>query len=259
MVPFGVYMKEMAGKFIPASESMQMKTEYKSRIQGKQEDVQNYINEKFELYKMAYPGETADLADFYNEASIGILNKSVRRDMLRYRARDIADYGQQAVFLAQVERQAIARGDSDEKSLDGLVSVTRPNRTINPSEPMEVDHLMNWREDSDSVSADECECMALHEQGVRGPCFYCRKKGHMMRSCPRKSAGLPKVAGPPIPVKGSGPQKKWTGSKQTSGQKKLFRAIRKVQHLDDAEEDEEDTDGTEEEEVEEEAAEGETL
>jgi hypothetical protein len=263
---FEAYLQEMAGKFMPASESMQMKTEYKSRIQGRQEDVQNYINEKFELYKMAYPGEITDLADFYNEASIGILNKSVRRDMLRYRARDVSDYGQQAVFLAQVERQAIARGDSDEKSLDGLVSVTRPSRTIDGHEPMEVDHLMVRREEN-REAAEDCECMAMYEQGFRGPCYYCRKQGHMLRSCPRKSAGLPKVAGPPIPAKSPAksnvPQKKWTGTKPGQGAKKPFRSARKVQHLDDEEDETEDEDQEEEDCAEEDAEEvgflGETL
>jgi hypothetical protein len=178
----------------------------------------------------------------------------------------MSDYGQQAVFLAQVERQAIARGDSDEKSLDGLVSVTRPNRTIDRNELMEVDHLMvNCEENREA--AEDCECMAMYEQGFRGPCYYCRKQGHMLRSCPRKSAGLPRVAGPPIlaksPAKSGTPQKKWTGTKPGTGAKKPFRSFRKVQHLDDEEEETED-EGQEEENGEEEDAEevgflGETL
>jgi hypothetical protein len=178
----------------------------------------------------------------------------------------VSDYGQQAVFFAQVERQAIARGDSDEKSLDGLVSVTRPSRTINGHEPMEVDHLAASRE-GDREAAEDCEIMAMYEQGFRGPCYYCRKQGHMLRSCPRKSAGLPRVTGPPIPAKSpakSGPpQKKWTGTKSDMGAKKPFRSFQKVQHLDDEEEDPEN-EGQEEENDEEEDAEevgflGETL
>ena len=56
---------------------------------------------------------------------------------------------------------------------------------------MEVDHLR--REEDEEEEDDECECMALHEQGFRGVCYYCQRKGHLMRGCPRKSAGLPKI------------------------------------------------------------------
>jgi hypothetical protein len=39
-----------------------------------------------------------------------------------------------------------------------------------------------------------CECMMLHEKGMRGVvCYYCQKRGHMLRNCNRKAAGLPRI------------------------------------------------------------------
>ena len=52
---FGDYLRRMGEKFMPAAESSQMEAEYRSRKQGKNEDVQNYINAKYELFKLAFP------------------------------------------------------------------------------------------------------------------------------------------------------------------------------------------------------------
>jgi len=195
---FDEYMRLMGEKFTPAAESLQMKSEYKSRIQGKSEDVQNYLNAKYELFRLAYPN-AQDMADFYSEATRGILNKYVRDNMWRYRAENFAAFGAEAVALVQIERQRIAYGDSEDRSMLGLIPVTRtPQRVNEKGEPMEVDALARREEGYEDEGEEEenpdlCECMALHESGFRGPCYYCQQRGHMLRNCPRKSAGLPKV------------------------------------------------------------------
>jgi hypothetical protein len=208
------YLAEMAGKFTPASESIQMKTEYKSRKQGKMEDVQNYVNEKYELYKMAYPhANNNDMSDFYMETTKGIANRYVRSNLWAFEPTSINEFGQKAVFYAQVERQRIAFGDSDSNNMDGLASVTKtvPNQT--GADAMEIDHLRHEADKEIEEDFGECECMAMHEQGFRGPCFYCQKKGHMARSCPRKSAGLPKIRAAGVTNQGG------TGERWTPGQK----------------------------------------
>jgi len=247
---FDQYMAEMAGKFTPASESIQMKSEYKSRKQGKMEDVQNYINEKYELYKMAYPhANDADMSDFYIEATKGIANRYVRSNLWAFEATSVEQYSQKAVYWAQVERQRIAYGDSDSPSMDGLVSVTK---TVNPqpgAEAMEIDHLKAEGEEEDEAA--ECECMALHEQGFRGPCYYCQRRGHMLRNCPRKSAGLPKIRAANTGQGGMG--RKWTPAAKTQGwnkakegaqsQKKQPAQFKRVNQVE--EEDSEGEGGTE--------------
>jgi len=50
---FEQYLRRMGEKFTPSAESLQMEAEYKARVQGKQEDVQNYINAKYELFQLA--------------------------------------------------------------------------------------------------------------------------------------------------------------------------------------------------------------
>lgn len=189
---FAQYLTTMGQKFTPASESMQMKSEYKSRVQGKTEDVQNYINEKYELYKLAYPGVN-DMADFYMEATKGVANKYVRNNLWGHRATSVENYGEMAVFWVQVERQRVAYGDSEGTNMDGLVPVTR-NPHGGKGEPMEIDHLRRtYRDEPEEDDPEDCECMAMHEQGFKGPCYYCRKRGHVIRNCPRKSAGLPRT------------------------------------------------------------------
>jgi hypothetical protein len=82
------------------------------------------------------------------------------------------------------------------------------------AEAMEVDHLKaEVGEEDDEIG--ECECMALHEQGFRGPCYYCQRRGHMMRNCPRKSAGLPKIRTTGQGQSNTG--RKWTPANKTQG------------------------------------------
>jgi hypothetical protein len=237
---FQVYMQEMAGKFMPASESIQMKAEYVNRKQAKTEDVQNYINEKYELYRQAYPEAGQDLSDFFAECTKGICNDFVQDKLFEFEGRDLTAYGTRAVFLVQVQRQKISIGKAKDTSLDGLVPVTKTGNTVMGPEPMEVDHLRRVEPDDD---LGECECMAMHEQGFRGICYYCQKRGHLLRSCPRKSAGLPKIRSV-----GGVPNRQWKGTnkagvpqKATGGPRKQFKTFpKKVNHLDEAEEGEED-------------------
>jgi hypothetical protein len=197
---FEQYLTSMGAKFIPASESQQMKSEYMSRIQGKDEDIQNYINEKYELFKLAYPG-AQDMSDFYTDCNKGVLNRNVRTHLFHFEPRSVEEYGAKAVNIVQVERKLIEIGDS-ESNLEGLTPVTRTPMAgaYRKVEAMEVDHLYKRRQTEDAVEecdeeedSEECECFALYEQGFRGPCYYCRRRGHMLRNCPRKSAGLPRV------------------------------------------------------------------
>jgi len=192
---FEQYLARMGEKFSPAAESLQMEAEYRMRKQGKHEDVQNYINAKYELFQLAFPNAGArNEAEFYRETTEGFLNKYVRDQMFSYEPANVEAFGARAVTMVQVERRRIKIGDSDTKSLDGLIPVTKPLNEGFRGEPMEVDAV--WDDPTNGELDGECECMAMQEHGFRGPCFFCRKAGHMARSCPRKSAGLPKVADP---------------------------------------------------------------
>jgi len=98
------YMAEMAGKFTPASESVYLKTEYKSRKQGKMEDVECYISEKFNLYQLANPhANDGDLSDFYVETTKGIANRYVRSNLWGYQPTSVNDYIRKAVFWSNTE------------------------------------------------------------------------------------------------------------------------------------------------------------
>ena len=198
---FQAYIQRMGEKFTPASESLQMEAEYKARKQGKNEDVQNYINAKHELFQLAYPdAQPRAIAEFYREATKGFLNKGVRDQMFYYEAASVEAFGARAVSLVQIERMRIKLGDSDTTSMDGLIPVTKPMNeevTRRKPEPMEVDALNHrWAEDEEDDDEEWCECAAMQEKGFRGPCYYCSRQGHLARSCPRRAAGLPKVLSP---------------------------------------------------------------
>ena len=63
---FREYLRRMGEKFTPAAESIQMEAEYRSRKQGKNEDVQNYINVKYELFQLVFPNaQERDRVEFY--------------------------------------------------------------------------------------------------------------------------------------------------------------------------------------------------
>ena len=44
----------MGEKFMPVAESIQIEAEYRDWKQGKYEDVQNYINAKYEQFLLAF-------------------------------------------------------------------------------------------------------------------------------------------------------------------------------------------------------------
>ena len=73
---FEDYLGAMGEKFMPAAESIQMEAEYRDRKQGKYEDVQNYINAKYELFLLAFPNaQERDRIEFYRETTEGFINK----------------------------------------------------------------------------------------------------------------------------------------------------------------------------------------
>jgi len=259
-MPFRQYMQRMGEKFTPASESLQMEAEYKSRKQGKNEDVQNYVNAKYELFQSAYPdAQPRTVAEFYREATKGFLNKAVRDQMFYYEAASVEAFGARAVSLVQIERMRIKLGDSDTTSMDGLIPVTKPMNEDMPKrrpEPMEIDALTNrYPDGEDEEWEDFCECAAMQEKGFRGPCYYCSRQGHMARSCPRKAAGLPKVVNPSGTGQRMDKRPRFTSQPGTSnglGKSRLDRGrpnqgqfsrngakpMRRVQQLDGEEEDE---------------------
>ena len=124
---FGDYLQRMGEKFMPAAESIQMEAEYRDRKQGKVEDVQNYINAKYELFLMAFPNAQArDRVEFYQETTEGFQNKYVRDQMFSHVPTDVESFGARAVKVVQIERRRIRIGDSNTRGLDGLIPVTRP-------------------------------------------------------------------------------------------------------------------------------------
>ena len=197
---FDEYLQAMGEKFAPASESEQMKDEYLMRKQGKNEDVGTYLNEKYELYQLAYPladGRRHELREFFDAATMGLANDVVKSAMYECRPDNVDTFFERAKFLSAVEKKRVDTGLS-KGTLDGLMPTTKKTitQTVYMGEPMEVDALREREYGDNQEEEGECECMALQEHGFKNPCYYCQRKGHFIRSCPRKAAGLPKVKEP---------------------------------------------------------------
>ena len=106
---------------MPAAESSQMQAEYRSRKQGKNEDVQNYINAKYELFQLAFPNaQERDRVEFYRETTEGFANKYVRDQMFGYDATTVETFRAWAVSVVQIERRRIQIGDSDTQTMSKL-------------------------------------------------------------------------------------------------------------------------------------------
>ena len=72
----------MGEKFTPAAESIQMESEYRGKKQAKTEDVQNYINAKYELFQLVFPNtQERDRVEFYCETTERFINKYVQDQM----------------------------------------------------------------------------------------------------------------------------------------------------------------------------------
>ena len=75
-----------------------MEAEYRSQKQGKNKDVQNYINAKHELFQLAFPNaQERDRVEFYRETTEGFINKYVWDQMFCFDANSIEVFRARAV------------------------------------------------------------------------------------------------------------------------------------------------------------------
>ena len=100
---FREYLRRMGEKFTPAADSIQMEAEFQSRKQGKNEDVQNYINAKYELFQLAFPNaQERDRVEFYRKTTEGFIKKYVRDQMFCFDANSVEAFGARAVNVVQI-------------------------------------------------------------------------------------------------------------------------------------------------------------
>ena len=100
---FREYLRRMGEKFTPAVDSIQMEAEFQSRKQGKNEDVQNYINAEYELFQLAFPNtQERDRVEFYRETTEGFIKKYVRDQMFCFDANSVEAFGTRALNVVQI-------------------------------------------------------------------------------------------------------------------------------------------------------------
>ena len=79
-----------------------MEAEYRSRKQGKDEDIQNYINAKYELFQLAFPNaQERDQVEFYRETTEGFINKYVRDQMFCFDTNRVEAFVARGVNVVQ--------------------------------------------------------------------------------------------------------------------------------------------------------------
>ncbi len=73
--------------------------------------------------------------------------------------------------------------------------MTRAVKNQEDEAPMEVDVLYGPDDYYDDLEPG-CECVALHERGFRGPCFFCQKQGTYRGRAPADRRAFPECRPP---------------------------------------------------------------
>ena len=103
-----------------------MKEEYLNRTQWAKEDVQSYVGEKTELFRVAFlHASQREWSGCWMETAEGLCNRYLTNQMMASEPSDAEDFGQRAVRAVQAEWARIRIGDST-KGRDGLELVSRP-------------------------------------------------------------------------------------------------------------------------------------
>lgn len=176
------YADQLQNIFEPAAESEQCQIEFEERHQRPGELPDMYYNDKLRIFKKAYRTNTRDYNMFYNRTITGLINNRMKESLREYKPLNPKDFGEQIVFLANVQRRRYQAGEISEAEVYGAEA--RPsNHSYLRSDGNRDGYGMVKKEYRQGV-------YALQKTEKRGMCFYCGLQGHFIAECPRKLSGL---------------------------------------------------------------------
>ena len=168
------YAEKLHLLFEPPSESENAKIEFENRYQQPGESAIAYMVDKRTLFEVAHP-KNKDLQMLFNETTKGLTNEIVQTEMFHYYATNTQEYEtklRQSISAVQRRRQA---GKISEAEAMGTESqrISASYRYV-PQREFKIEPGM----------------LNATSQPETRACFFCKKVGHLISNCPRKSAGL---------------------------------------------------------------------
>ena len=169
---FTEYATKMQELFEPPAESENAKLEFAERQQLTHEDVNTYFEKKWNLFERAWPLAMRDMRYFYDEVTKGLLNEIIKRELWSFEPSSKDDYVRRLKYLAGMVQKRYRAKEINQAETLGATPFTTP------------------------ISTQPTHFTIKSEPGIHAlndderSCFYCKKKGHFIKNCPRKLAGL---------------------------------------------------------------------
>jgi hypothetical protein len=199
---FAAYVDHLLSVFEPDSERRIATLDFASYKQNPNQDIGDYIAQKANLWRIAYPGPVMPPFDMLlTEVIKGVYSKVIRRMIIRDHPRSEEEMRTAALNAVSAERIAFEGGYAESTSLDGLTSITKQNRSEESGTPMEVDV-------------------------IRGRCYNCNEEGHYSTKCPH-----PKRDGPAKPPGSSRKTNPAPGERPRERETRKCHHCKKVGHL----------------------------
>lgn len=174
VLTFEQYQKKMNELFEPTSESENAKLEFTERQQLVGERPTTYFTVKQNLFDRAWPEEMRDMQFFFDETTKGLLNETMKASLWTMQFRSYSEYKDKLQFLAGMVQKRYRAKEIAQSDTIGAETFT-VGQQVTTSDGYQMVKM-------------EPGIHALSEEDK--VCFYCRKKGHFVRNCPRKIAGL---------------------------------------------------------------------
>ena len=170
--------------FEPASETEQIRIEFKSRYQLPGEHPSLYFRDKLRLFMRAYAPNMRDWMAFYDETITGLINQKIKEKMRDFIPEPIHHHQQfkeKLQFCANVIRRRLMAGEiASSEALGAEAHQSNVSYRVMKQYSRDMKH--------EPINA-------IGRSGkTPGACWHCGEKDHYAGSCPRKASGLPAVA-----------------------------------------------------------------
>ena len=175
------YKSALQGLFEPASESESAKMEFKARAQQMHENAIVYLTDKVALYERAWSAGQRDTRYLCDEITGGLINREIQAKMRDYEVESIDQYEARLRFLINATRKKLLAGEISENDAIGCET---HSTTMS---------YLGQRSNQNIRIKNEPGIHAIQGQKKDLACHYCKKRGHFIAQCPRRSAALPRT------------------------------------------------------------------